>query len=209
MFNRNKRIAALLVFLVALVGVTSWLLSKSSSQIPSNDSNPSGAGGAEVSASASPQARSSEAGQESAISAVPSPTAAPVAAASPSKDAAEGALHVPSQKAIRGEIERNPHGTPPSIIEFGQSLARRLEEAKQSPEQGKLFFEQVEVCALGKSPSGEPLDAPNSVLALCALKAQQLSRVFPEDFQERYNDLQQQLTPQVRQLISAFSQLGK
>jgi hypothetical protein len=80
----------------------------------------------------------------------------------------------PSAEIVRSEVARNPHTTPPSLIQFAAAMSAKFSRAVQSPENAKIYLEELERCIDADSPS-----TVASAQGLCILHMRELVGRFP------------------------------
>jgi hypothetical protein len=78
----------------------------------------------------------------------------------------------PSVRAMRADVEADPHAPSKSLVEFSAELAPRLREALQHPATAEVFFAELQDCVDGPTQR----DAP-AIRALCLINLRRLGKV--------------------------------
>lgn len=101
------------------------------------------------------------------------PSRAPVSTPSPSHSQALTSgtpetieAEAPSIEDIRREVEKNPHETPPSLAQFAERHADRIEKAKTDERAAALVIAELKDCA-----TAPPERTPVQVRTWCAINA--------------------------------------
>lgn len=82
---------------------------------------------------------------------------------------------IPTQELLRDEIQKDPHSTPPSLLEFANDLTPRLKRALRSEQDASRFFGELRECAESDQSRAVPL----TVQAICLSNALVLTDRYP------------------------------
>lgn len=103
----------------------------------------------------------------------------------------------PSVGDLRKQVEQDPHGTPPALLEFADEVASEMEGAFDSPENARSAVRMLEGCALPEAEAA----IPQSAQALCAENIKRLAERYPEELRADWERVRAQLPARVLQLL--------
>lgn len=128
--------------------------------------------------------------------AIPGPL--PIASRAPEKpEATPGLAESPDAETLRREVERDPHGTPPSLTAFAENVGDRMERAKRDPGAAEALFRDLERCAL--QPGGA-----TSARAFCVKSAERLNQLSGDRFSRDCEALRTRIPPEVAGLARSL-----
>jgi hypothetical protein len=84
----------------------------------------------------------------------------------------ETPLKGPALNQLKDEVQSDSHGTPPSLIIFAQTMAKKMIIAKSSSAKAKSFFPDLEKCVKEEEVT--------AVRGLCLQNAEDLAILYPE-----------------------------
>jgi len=105
---------------------------------------------------------------------------------------------MPSLQKIRTEVDEDPHGTPPSILEFALGLAGAMERALSEQRDAPKVFDYMSSCATQSEK-----EVTDSLQVICASNAFRLSEKYPELFRHRYDEMISKLSPRTKEILDA------
>lgn len=131
------------------------------------------------------------------------PGAEPEAEAAPEEDPNRvrysGPLDPPALEAVRAEVARDPHGTPPTLLAFASRMADRMEVALASEAEATRFFGELDDCVQDQSPA---TGLPQTRLS-CLANAGRLSRKYPGALSGKFGELEDKVPGLAATLRSA------
>lgn len=80
-------------------------------------------------------------------------------------------LVFPQLTALREEVKKDPHSTPPVLLKFADQMATAMDEAKKGESEGTALFKKLQTCIAQ--------DAPIAARGLCLENAKRLSKMYP------------------------------
>lgn len=132
-----------------------------------------------------------------------SPAPAVVASSSP----ALGKLKLPTLSEVREQVAKDPHQTPPALIQFAKDITAQTEAAKKSPETARTFFETLENC-VQNSEKGEGDSIPVPAQTLCLTTAEELAKLYPNELGGRLSELQKSASPEAKRIRAALDRFS-
>ncbi len=132
----------------------------------------------------------------------PEPTT-PKDAMPPTNPAAKSLTNVlpqmPDLERIRQEVREDPHGTPPSLVQFATEVSDRLEEIHGDRQAESEFLRELLACSLPENPNSRP----SSLQAFCFSTAKEMAEEIPE-LQGEVDAAESQLDPETMKLINSY-----
>lgn len=101
-------------------------------------------------------------------------------------------LKIPELDALRAEVKKDPHSTPPILLKFAGQMADAMEEAKEDEQKGSALFRKLETCVENEGPA--------AARALCLENAQRLATLYPK-LEGSFDDLKNRAPPNVSKLL--------
>jgi hypothetical protein len=148
-------------------------------------------------------------------SSTPAPFPSPLTSPSPANlstsafASAQSSLQIPTLRDVREQVAKNPHETPPALLQFAKDLSAQAEAAKASPEAASRFFETLEGCAQNREARSSDDLVPVAAQTLCLTTADEFSKLYPEKLGERNSRLQENASPQAKKIRSALDRLSQ
>lgn len=103
----------------------------------------------------------------------------------------------PSLAELKRDAERDPEGTPPSLVSFSLAIYHKLEAALTSEAKARSLLAELKTCV--SQHEGVSL----SVQSVCLLNARRLLSAYPSLSQE-YRQIETDSDPRARRLISGL-----
>ncbi|HEX4923435.1 MAG TPA: hypothetical protein VFV50_05095 [Bdellovibrionales bacterium] len=100
----------------------------------------------------------------------------------------------PSLAKLRDEVDKNSHGTPPSLMRFSDEVGERVAQVRNERQASDLFVELEDCLTKPKDKNA------HSVQAVCLINARDLSQKY-ESLREPYRALVKKSNPTVVKLV--------
>lgn len=106
----------------------------------------------------------------------------------------------PTTEALREEVRKNPHRTPPSLVKFAGDLADRMSAARTDEAKASQLLGEFEDCLQSES-------APSSVRTVCLANAGRLARFHP-GLDDRYKALFEAAPSDIQRQLRSLGRLS-
>lgn len=106
---------------------------------------------------------------------------------------------IPPADKILDQVKKDPHATPPALVQFSLDLGDKMDAAQNSEPKARALFQELEDCTLGGAQQGR-----NSIQALCLLNAKRLGNTFPSLARD-YEQLERRSDPRTVDMIHGMA----
>lgn len=99
----------------------------------------------------------------------------------------------PDKQVVREEVEKDPHKTPESLLNFAQKTGPLMEKALKNKTSSYELLGTLRDCALDESVA-------EAARALCVSNMEKIAKVYPEH-KTKVKDVRKNLSPDVNKLL--------
>lgn len=121
----------------------------------------------------------------------PSPSGTP-AAAEVSEPEERVIDFTPKRETYRTEVDRDPHGTPPSLQHFARRMAAKMETGMRTESAARALIPELHDCARNSE-----VESPRAV---CVMNGRRLARKFP-NLQSDWAEFEASLPPLLQKRV--------
>lgn len=99
----------------------------------------------------------------------------------------------PDQLEVKADVEKNPHSTPDSLVQFAKTMGPLMDKAYLSGDDAKILINELHGCALDNSVA-------QTARALCVSNADKLAKTHPQ-IKDKADKIRASVSPDVKKLL--------